>query len=610
MKFKGLFKSYDKLQEDDYKRFKEIVIKGKIPLLFIFTCLMVMDLYFLFYAKEGLGYQQLHLSLNILWRRVFELMSISLFISYIGFFSITVEVLLFLTCLIIYVVVFIYFYAFNDIPSIYTLQLTGQISDIKYAVYDVLTFHHFLLFVISSILALILFIIRHRTNQYFFGSSFKPTNLKDPLKKMFLTIYGIVLVFMCFDYVVMPFSYKLAKDRFNMYQYGPKTSVVYYGVLGNFINEIGYMLFSELHLKPLYDKQQAEDIKSYYQNFCKTVISKKTLPVKNPNIIFIQLESFTSLAKGHYPSLMSLTKKGFKYFPHGKTAIAQGGSSDSEFSVITGLYPFGEGATYTRFPFVPMEGNLVERLNKKGYETIFIHGNDKNFWRMGDNVKKFGFKKTYFYKDGLKRVEEEQVTELGFEGIDDLPMFKQAVSIIDNTTKPFFVHIVTLTSHNPFLLRNSKCKEGDVMCHYLETVEYTDKAVKWFIDTLTKKGLLKDSIVVIYADHNLIVHHWDEELKDYVKGDDSLLYKTPLFIRLPDNQIIPDNVTNKVWSQPDITATIVALLDEDGYTCKDNMVGVPLFLDKSIMDFDVSKIRKYSKMVIFDRYLKYKEGRK
>ncbi len=163
--------------------------------------------------------------------------------------------------------------------------------------------------------------------------------------------------------------------------------------------------------------------------------------------------------------------------------------------------------------------------------------------------------------------------------------FKKFLEIIDNNTpEPFFAWIHLFPPHDPYLppepymgmfdssaeLRRLKSQEQltyqyfsqemqpeveTLRARYNEFVRYCDKQFEDFITQLTKRGKLKNTVIILSSDHGESFEH------GYLTHGNEHLYEQvtniPLIIKEPDQS--EGRIINDIAEQIDIPATILEL---------------------------------------------------
>ena len=97
-------------------------------------------------------------------------------------------------------------------------------------------------------------------------------------------------------------------------------------------------------------------------------------------------------------------------------------------------------------------------------------------------------------------------------GLSDKSFFKQSIekliSVKENHDGPFWATLITLTNHTPFRDYNyefdfdADFMEETKMGDYFKTLNYFDEALGEFIQGLDEAGLLENTVVILYGDHD------------------------------------------------------------------------------------------------------------
>ncbi|MED3563720.1 LTA synthase family protein, partial [Bacillus xiapuensis] len=232
---------------------------------------------------------------------------------------------------------------------------------------------------------------------------------------------------------------------------------------------------------------------------------------KDKNLIIVQLESvqnfFINLkinGKEVTPNLNKMVRDSY-YFPHFYSQVGKGNTSDAEFITNTSIYPLGD---------VPMsaavKGKAVpsfpKMLQKNGYHTATFHANSVSFWNRNQLYESLGFTEYYDKK-------YFGTNDIISHGVSDEIMYKKTTQKLlefKQNGKKFYADIIALSSHFPFMLPKSKLAytidlpkeyENSFVGNYIKSVSYADYAFGKFIEDLKQEGLYKDSVIVVYSDH-------------------------------------------------------------------------------------------------------------
>ena len=96
-------------------------------------------------------------------------------------------------------------------------------------------------------------------------------------------------------------------------------------------------------------------------------------------------------------------------------------------------------------------------------------------------------------------------------GIPDKTLFPAIVETLAREKDPFYAFVISLSCHHPYNAVPQETadyfpetsKKLKFFAGYLKLARYTDEALEDMYNGLGKKGLLKNTIVVIYGDHDL-----------------------------------------------------------------------------------------------------------
>ncbi len=334
------------------------------------------------------------------------------------------------------------------------------------------------------------------------------------------------------------------------------------------------------------------------------------------NVIFIHAESIQNFlidldVNGIEitPNLNRLSKEGL-YFSSFYPQISVGTSSDTEFTLSTGLLPSSTGTAFVSFSNRKYE-SLQNMFNSKGYYTFSMHANAATFWNRKAMYKTLGYQ-DFFAKDSFKVPSEEDPEYIGL-GLSDKSFFNQAMPIlsdIKNNKAPFMGTVITLSNHSPF---NSIDKYGDLdfsitfmkdtgefdeygnpiqeevtvpylentqMGNYLKSAHYADEALGEFFNLVHENGIDENTVFIIYGDHeskigkkNLNLLYNYDPLTDQVKSSEDptyvsidsykyeLLKNTPLIIWTSDKKLQKE-VTD-VMGMWDVLPTVANMFNLD-----------------------------------------------
>jgi len=323
------------------------------------------------------------------------------------------------------------------------------------------------------------------------------------------------------------------------------------------------------------------------------------------NVIVIQWESLQSLPVERTfnnveitPNLNALIKESV-YFKNGISQISKGTTSDAEFAFNTSCYPINNDTVFKTMANREYVG-LPYLMGKSGYFTATFHTNTATFWNRANMYPLLGWEKWYdkpfFGKD----------FRAGYGSADYL-LFKKALPeliSLKNTGKPFFVQLITVSSHNPYTIPDwmrtvhfGSNIDSTYVGKYLRSINYADRQIGMFMRDLKESGLYDDSLIVLYGDHfglgekNMAKYGLKNNLKiiEKVLGrpyDKLDTVNVPILFKMPGNK--GEKTEEMPAGQVDIMPTILGLTgvrNTEGrmfgsnlMEIKENQVGVRYYL--------------------------------
>jgi phosphoglycerol transferase MdoB-like AlkP superfamily enzyme len=348
---------------------------------------------------------------------------------------------------------------------------------------------------------------------------------------------------------------------------------------------------------------------------------------KGKNVIFIQLEGMDSwlITPEDTPNIYGMLNNSLVFNNHYSYYTGGGSTFNSELAVSTGYIT---PVSYTKNPY-SFTGNtflysLPRQLKNAGYTANAFHMNTGEYYTRDINYKNWGYDDYYSllddgnYEDASYQLDRELIlNEFFYE-----KMFKQ--------DSKFMHYIITYTPHTPFSINSETAKlilaelegqEGEtpVVAESQpqaeepapegETVEEgeeaepqvseeevarlfaseTDKMMGLLLQALKDNGLLRNTIIVAYADHYLYTLNDKTILDQYKTTENNLINETPFFIW---SNGMRRREFNKVNSQIDILPTVLNLLgikyNDEWYIGRDIMdpdyQGYVFFSDRSWYD--------------------------
>ncbi|RUS48714.1 LTA synthase family protein [Cohnella sp. AR92] len=296
---------------------------------------------------------------------------------------------------------------------------------------------------------------------------------------------------------------------------------------------------------------------------------------KGKNLIIIQMESFQNFLLGLKvdgqevtPNLNKLAGENF-HFTNFYTSAGAGTTSDAEFTVNTSFYAPKNEPAVQNYVKKAMP-SLPKLLKANGYSTATFHTNEVSFWNRKELYSSLGFEK-YYDKSFFGDADADHVAF----GASDEVLFTKTIEELkkmDQSDKPFYSMVISMSAHHPFNLPESKYKmtlpkemEGTLVGDYIRSQNYADYAIGQFIDNLKASGLWDDSVILFYGDHQGVIKFslGDDEkkiLKDLLGRDYDYteMFNVPLIMHAP-GVTYPSELKN-TGAEVDVTPTVANLL--------------------------------------------------
>jgi phosphoglycerol transferase MdoB-like AlkP superfamily enzyme len=227
---------------------------------------------------------------------------------------------------------------------------------------------------------------------------------------------------------------------------------------------------------------------------------------KGKNVLVLSVEAFEEWLVGANvngqeitPFLNQLRSQGI-FYDNIFNAVASSSSADCEYMFLNSNHPISDGAVAFR-----RENNhfvtIASTLRDAGYSTLSMHGYRRGMWNRAVLHPRYGFTRSLFGE------ELGETPTIGW-GLDDHVFFQKVVSAIKDQRAPWFTYAITLSSHHPYdaiPMNRRRLKlgqlENTMVGAYMHSAAFVDDALSQLFTDLRAQGLLKDTIVVMYGDH-------------------------------------------------------------------------------------------------------------
>lgn len=322
------------------------------------------------------------------------------------------------------------------------------------------------------------------------------------------------------------------------------------------------------------------------------------------NVIVIHAESMQDIAINRTfngeevtPNLNRMIKEGL-YFNNFYSQVSVGTSSDTELTFNTSLMPTQNGTAFVSY-FDRTYIATPSLMKEKGYYTFSMHANNADFWNRRAMHESLGYDK--FYSKETYNIKEKEIIGLG---LSDKEFFSQSVEKIKKIKEKhdkYYGLLIMLTNHTPFsdtdkygefpvTMKTTITKEdgtteeieapyleGTKLGNYFKSVHYADAALGEFFQKMDEEGLLENTVVILYGDHDArlpkseynLMNNYDpltDDVKDkkdptyqeYDSFDYELDRKVPFLIWTKDGKV--NGEVNYTMGMYDVMPTIGNML--------------------------------------------------
>ncbi|HTN07007.1 LTA synthase family protein [Agriterribacter sp.] len=254
--------------------------------------------------------------------------------------------------------------------------------------------------------------------------------------------------------------------------------------------------------------EAAERVNHLYQK-CGDDSTRFILTQQRPNIVFIQLESFTADViqelggdSGVATNISKLIREGVLF-----TGIyASGVRTDQGIIALLSGFPaqpqtniVNQPEKIEHMPFLSLA------LKNENYHNAFYYGGELSFGRFNAIAHRAGF-------DHIVGLEDFSDAGLFNKwGADDKSLLDKYVAEMQRPAQPFFSYIITSSSHEPFTVPMPAVFAGDSHNEQFKNACYfTDRSLGSFFEAVKTMDWYKNTLFVLVADHG---HHLPRDRK-------------------------------------------------------------------------------------------------
>ena len=439
----------------------------------------------------------------------------------------------------------VYYTFYTSFASVSMLSLTQYIGDVGDAVVENVLQIKDLVYIFSPI-TLIIVNLKLKKKNYYKRFELKADRRKKTLKT--LSFSGILLIIFLISLSPLDYSrfYKQWNKEYIVMKFG---IYIYQG------EDLVVSLQPKINSMFGYNRAEKEFTDYFKDRNEYTGTNEYTNIFEGKNVILIHGESMMRNAMDLSfngievtPTLNRLAKQGM-FFSNFYSQVSVGTSSDSELTYNTSLMPTKSGTAFVSYSDRTYI-STPKLLKEKGYYTFSMHANNADFWNRRAMHKSLGYDRFYSKKD--YKVTKDNTIGLG---LSDKEFFKQSVAKIKKINEQhdkWYGLTIMLSNHTPFSdvekygdysvdIKETVTKEdgtteevtypymeGTKLGNYFKSLHYADSALGEFIDELDSEGLLDNTIIVLYGDHDARLpradynklYNYNMETHEFLSEDD------------------------------------------------------------------------------------------
>lgn len=349
-------------------------------------------------------------------------------------------------------------------------------------------------------------------------------------KKRFLNtiILSAIMIFLTFSMMQASDYSRLKKQwnreylvqRFGIYVYQLNDAIK--STQSKFTSMFGYDKAAK-KVRDFYAAKESNDEVKNQTNDYTNIFEGKNIIVIHAESIMTQDMTLSFNNRELTPNLNKLANEGL-FFSNYYPQVSVGTSSDTEFTFNTSLLPASTGTVFVNYWKRTYEA-IPNILKQKGYYSASMHANNASFWNRNVMHDTLGYDK-FYAKDSFDYSNDETIMGMG---LSDKEFFNQATSKIKKINekhKNYYLTLITLSNHTPWddedkygdytvdykyteldengntVEKTLPYMEGTTLGRYFKSVHYADEAIGEFVNKLDEEGLLENTVLVIYGDHD------------------------------------------------------------------------------------------------------------
>lgn len=297
----------------------------------------------------------------------------------------------------------------------------------------------------------------------------------------------------------------------------------------------------------LIDREEDEELNTLNRYFISneaTSTNEYTGMFQGKNLIVIMVESGNDilLNEEYYPNIARLVKNGYS-FTNNYSPRNICSTGNNEMSAMISLYSINNNCTANVYQDNTYFESIFHLFNDAGYTTNSFH--DYYDWYYDRNIIHKNMGSGEFY-DAIKLGLDFSYTYGAYNTwASDEELMEKYLEVLDtrDLSNPFMSFITTVSSHQPY----NSSEFGDLymdlfpkeystdLRRYMSKLKVVDQAIGILLDGLEERGILDDTVIVLFGDHYPYAIDTDDLNKalPYDTGVDANADQVPLIIYNP-----------------------------------------------------------------------------
>lgn len=249
-------------------------------------------------------------------------------------------------------------------------------------------------------------------------------------------------------------------------------------------------------------------LNSFYINNKVTSKNEYTGKYAGKNLIVIMMESVNDIIinEDYFPNFYKLLSSSY-YFENNYSPRNSCATGNNEFSAMTSLYSIYNNCTSNLYVNNTYPESIFNLFNNKGYYTFSAHDYTEHYYYRNEIHTNMG-SRAYYGVDKLG-IEYSNIYK---NWASDEEFMEKVLGLIDGVeNEHFMTWLTTVSSHQPYYYSSI---EGDKylslydnldirtdLKRYKSKLKILDNALGILLDGLEERGILDDTVIVMYGDH-------------------------------------------------------------------------------------------------------------